>query len=762
MGDNGKLVRVERESLVAPQAAKVYSAPVPWEGEIREVGLRDYLGVLRKRRWSILTFLLAVVTLVAIASFKARPIYQAVARVEIDRENSSMDPFQSGGGGAPYWDLENYIGTRSEVLQSETLAMQTIQSLDLENHPEFAVELEEKEDRKVVRRAGALEKPAIVDQFRGSIDVRRVRGSRLLEVSFESPDPELAARIVNAHLENFIEHNFRTRYESTVKASEWLSTQLDDLKINVEKSEDAVVAYERRNRIWAIDDKRDITTQKLGDLNRELTLAETDRMSKEAGFQLARSGKMDAVPAVRDSGRIQSLLQKQTDLKDRYTDAVNRFGPKYPQVIRLNAQLDALEASLTEEKRNIIDRIESEYLTAERREKLLARALEVQKLEANHLAQKLVQYNILKREAETNKQLYDGLLQRIKEAGVSAGLRSSNIRVVDPALIPSYPVRPRKALNILLAVVFGLLGGVGLAFFREYMDNTVKTPADVEYLTRLPALAVVPAYVNGNGHHGRFGMRHGRLPRLLKGRTVEEIAGPPVELISHSEPQSPVSEAFRALRTSLLLSQAEHPPQVILVSSALPREGKTTAAMNLAVTLAQLGDRTVVVDADLRKPGVGKAMGIKDGKMGLTNFLVGNSDLEQVAQAHPDIANLSAVPTGPVPANPAELLSSQRLRQAIEGLRKEYKFIVLDSPPVLSATDAVILSVAADCVVLVVRSGETPKEAFSRASDLLAGVNCRLLGVVLNAVDFSSYDYYYSYKYYPYPYGGNPTHQQYS
>jgi len=324
---------------------------------------------------------------------------------------------------------------------------------------------------------------------------------------------------------------------------------------------------------------------------------------------------------------------------------------------------------------------------------------------------------------------------------------------------PSYPVRPRKALNILLAVVFGLLGGVGLAFFREYMDNTVKTPADVEYLTRLPALAVVPAHVNGNGH-GRFGMRHGRLPRLLKGRTVEEIAGPPVELISHSEPQSPVSEAFRALRTSLLLSQAEHPPQVILISSALPKEGKTTAALNLAVTLAQLGDRTVLVDADLRKPGVAKAMGIKDGKMGLTNFLVGNSDLEQVARAHPDIANLSAVPTGPVPANPAELLSSQRLRQAIEGLRKDYKFIVLDSPPVLSATDAVILSVAADCVVLVVRSGETPKEAFSRASDLLAGVNCRLVGVVLNAVDFSSYDYYYSYKYYPYPYGGNPTHQQ--
>jgi capsular exopolysaccharide synthesis family protein len=226
-----------------------------------------------------------------------------------------------------------------------------------------------------------------------------------------------------------------------------------------------------------------------------------------------------------------------------------------------------------------------------------------------------------------------------------------------------------------------------------------------------------------------------------------------VELVSHSLPQSQISEAFRALRTSLLLSQAEHPPQVILVTSALPREGKTTAAVNLAVTLAQLGDRTLLLDADMRKPGISRALNLSDGNYaGLSSYLAGVSSLELVTIPHSEIANLAAIPTGPIPPNPADLLSSRRLSEAISCLRKEYRFIVIDSPPIIAATDAVILSVLADGVLLVVRSGETPKAAFTRARELLASVKSRLLGVVLNAVDSSSPDYYYSYRYYPYRY----------
>jgi succinoglycan biosynthesis transport protein ExoP len=297
----------------------------------------------------------------------------------------------------------------------------------------------------------------------------------------------------------------------------------------------------------------------------------------------------------------------------------------------------------------------------------------------------------------------------------------------------------------------GLVGGIGLAFLREYMDNTVKTPHDVEFSTNLPSLAVVPAFASLNGRS--------RMPKLLKGAAPNGDTR--VELVSHERPQSQISEAFRALRTSLLLSQADRPPQVILVTSALPREGKTTAAVNLAVTLAQLGDRTLLVDADLRKPGVSKLLSLTDGKhAGLSTYLAGVSTLDLVTIPHPRITNLAAIPTGPLPPNPADLLSSQRMSDAIEALRAEYKFIVIDSPPIMAATDAVILSVLCDGVLLVARSGETPREALRRTRDLLAGVRSRLLGVILNAVDFSAPQYYYSYSYYPHDYYGSGSQGQ--
>jgi capsular exopolysaccharide synthesis family protein len=341
------------------------------------------------------------------------------------------------------------------------------------------------------------------------------------------------------------------------------------------------------------------------------------------------------------------------------------------------------------------------------------------------------------------------LSQKLKEAGISAGLHPDNIHIIDPAMVPSSPSRPNRARNILLAFLVGIVGGLGLAFLREYMDNTVKTPDDIERLAKLPSLAVVPLFGSLNA-----GAKRSRMSRLLNSASAKR-KDMNVELVSYSMPQSQISEAFRSLRTSLLLSQAGHPPQVILVTSALPREGKTTAAVNLAVTFAQLGDRTLLIDADLRKPGATRALSLPEGKYaGLSSYLAGVSSMDLVILPHPVIPNLSVVPTGPIPPNPADLLSSARMHQGISELRDEYKFIVVDSPPVMAATDAVILSVLVDGVLLVVRSGETPKEAFTRTRDLLTGVKCRMLGVLLNAVDSSAPDYYYSYRYYPYSYGG--------
>jgi len=321
---------------------------------------------------------------------------------------------------------------------------------------------------------------------------------------------------------------------------------------------------------------------------------------------------------------------------------------------------------------------------------------------------------------------------------------------VDPAMIPAYPSRPAKARNIMLAFLVGLVGGIGLALMREYLDNTVKTPDDIETLARLPSLAVVPQFSGSNANG------YGSRKRLLQGISTNGHEKR-IELVAQHLPKSQMSEAFRALRTSLLLSQPGRPPQVILVTSALPREGKTTAAANLAVTLAQLGDSTVLVDADLRKPGVGRLLNLGTAKYpGFSSYLAGVSSLDLVIVPHPEIPNLAAIPTGPLPPNPADLLSSHKLAEAIAELRTKFKFVVIDSPPVMAATDAVILSVQTDGVLLVVRSGETPKEAFTRTRDLLVSVKCHILGVVLNAVDSSAPDYYYSYRYYPYSYGYGP------
>ena len=404
-----------------------------------------------------------------------------------------------------------------------------------------------------------------------------------------------------------------------------------------------------------------------------------------------------------------------------------------------------MAAALEREKRNIVDRVESEYRASLQRETMLAKALERQKGATNELGQKMVQYNILKREAETNQELYNGLLRRIKEAGVTAGLRSSNIHIVDPALIPSQPTRPRKKLNIMLAAVVGLLGGVSLAFLREHMDNTIKSPSEVERLTGLPLLAVVPKYTKlketGNKKP---------LPMLAQGE--DEVDLHAAYVVTHERPSSHVAEAFRALRTSLLLSQVDSPPQVILVTSALSGEGKTTATLNLGVTLAQLGDRTLVLDGDLRKPALAQGLrGSQDQDAGLTSYLTGRCSLRQAAFSHPFISNLDVMPTGPIPPNPAEILSSQRLREAIGSLRKDYKFIVVDSSPVLSVTDAVILSVLVDRVLLVVRSDETEKAPLLRARDLLASVRCPLLGIIVNAANLSSSPHYRYYQYYGFP-----------
>jgi len=746
MADENKLVPHEEGSNGHVELVPLPNRFASFDLSPREPHLYDYLLILRKHQWLILSFMLAVVTIVSIATFRMQPVYVATARIEIDRENANILPFQGGDSFDYMVDSENYIETQAKILTSETLALQTIRNNGLALRPEFAASGGPSEAVASGNLANQTRPPELAE-FLGNLSVKRVPNSRLMDVSFESTDPRLAARTVNAHIATYVEQNYRSKYEATSQASDWLADQLRDFKIKVQKSEDARIAYERQNQIWTLDDKQNMTTQRLSDINKQFTDAQAERMRKESLYEFAKAGDLDAVPQVESNTALADLLKKKGETSADYADALTQYGPNFPKVLRLKAQLKDIDDNIEKEKQKILDVLESDYREARQRETLMGQALDQAKAETNQMAEKMVEYNILKREAEANKALYEGLMTKMKETAISGALRSSNIRIVDPAMVPTTPARPAKTKNIILSFLVGLVGGIGLALLREYLDNTVKTPDDIETLARLPSLAVVPQFAGTNGSKRRS---------MLQGFS-ENGHDKRIELVAQHLPKSQVSEAFRALRTSILLSQAEHPPQVILVTSALPREGKTTAAANLAVTLAQLGDSTVLVDADLRKPGIARLLNLGGGKYaGLSSYLAGVSSLDLVSIPHPAIPNLVAIPTGPLPPNPADLLSSHRLADAIVELRSKFKFIVLDSPPIMVATDAVILSVQADGVLLVVRSGETPKVAFTRTRDLLTSVKSRILGVVLNAVDSGAPDYYYSYRYYPYSYGYGP------
>ena len=746
MSDDSKIITRDPGSNKPVEILSPGSPRIPAiELSPREPHLYDYLLILRKHQWLILSFLLAVVTFVSIATFRMKPVYVASAKLEIDRESTNILPFPGAGAYDYEMDLDDYIETQSRVLTSETMALQTIRNMNLADNPEFSGD----SDSGAIA-AGSLKNqklPPEIGAFLSSLSVKRIPNTRMVEVTFESTNPQLAAVLLNAHLENYIQQNYSSRYKETTDASQWLQSELDELSVKVRRSEDARIEYERNNQIWAVDDRNNVTTERLSDLNRQLTDAQSDSLKKQALYEFAKAGDLDAVPQLRDNSVLQGLQTKRADLSIQYTDAVNQYGPNFPKVQRLQEQTKTVDEQIVRERKGIIAQLESDYRESKQHEDLLNKALDEQKGEVSVMSGKMIQYNILKREAEANKALYDSLQTKLKEAEISAGLKSSNIRIVDPAMIPSTPSRPAKTRNIALAFLVGLVGGIGLALLREYLDNTVKSPDDVENLIGLPSLAVVPLFVDGAA-----ATRSGFFKTASSNGHEKRI-----ELVAQHLPKSQMSEAFRALRTALLLSQADRPPQVILVTSALPREGKTTAAANLAVTLAQLGDKTVLVDGDLRKPGVGRLLNLGTAKYpGLSSYLAGVSTLDVVTVPHPVIANLAAIPTGPLPPNPADLLSSHRLVEAIAELRKTYKFVVIDSPPIMAATDAVILSVQTDGVLLVVRSGQTPKEAFTRARELLVSVKAPMLGVVLNAVDSSAPDYYYSYRYYPYSYGYGP------
>lgn len=694
-----------------------------------EPRLRDYWEVVVKRKWTIATIVLLACSLTAIASFKMKPVYLATARLEIESERSQLASLNNLEQ-QQHGDV-NFLETQARILDSEHLAWLTIQSLGLDRDPEFAAEA--RPDAPPDSR-----KALLIRQFRRRLNVDLVRNSRLVEVSFEDGDPARCAAVVNNLARNYVEYNFRKQYEATTQASEWMMQELDALKAKVEKSQQAMVSYESANAAINIDDKQNVTLQKLADLTRQLTDAQGDRIQKESLYRMA-SGK-DPLPVALQSDLLNRLRERSAELNDQYAAAKSQFGSSWPAVTSLKNRLEETRRQIQQEEERVLGKLRSDHLTAVEREAGLVRAVNQQKLEATRLNQLGIQYSILKRDAESNQNLYNMLLQRMKEAGVSAGLRASNIHIVDSALPPIEPVRPHPLKNIAVSLVVGLVLGVMVAFVQEYMDVTVKTPDHVEQVTGLPALGVIPA-LDGVGARG--GTRSVR----LFGKSAEK------SVLLTKAPQSPFAEACRKLRTSFLLSQMPEPPAVSVVTSAMPGEGKTSIAVNLSIALAQKGVQVLLIDADLRRPRAHSVLGLENAS-GLSTLLTAAGEPEPLRVAA--LPNLAVLPAGPSVANPAELLSSPKLKALLEQYRSSYTHVVIDSPPLFHFTDAVVLSNFADGVLLVAEAGTTTRETLKRARRVLSDARVNVLGVVLNKVDFRSEPYYYSsysYRYYNDYYG---------
>lgn len=722
-------------------------------GEEPTGSLETYVRILARRKWLLAAVVFTVVVAAFLQVFTTTPLYVATVTLQIDPEESKVLPYEEFTESSSSFSARDYIWTQAEKLKTRSLASRVVERLRLAEEPGFT---------EPVRRGflfdlfgtvtGALRglfaggdatsgaedrsPEPYVSRLLGSLQVLPLRNTRLINVSVQSPDPELSARICNTLAEEYIDQHLEGKFEAATRATEFLQKQLTDLKIKVEESEENLLAYAQARNIVNLNEREPVNRKKLADLSDELTRAESELVTYTARYEAARNADPDALPELLENATIRELETRLAGLERDLAVATGRYGAEWPAVKELRLEIRQVSRQLAAEKQRAIGAATSEYRLAQARRNKLSALVAEQRKTVERLDQDSIQYKILQREVDSNQELYDGLLQRLKEAGVAAGLKSSNVRVADEAVVPRQVASPRKSRTLMMALVLGLFLGVGAVFLVETVDSTLKTTEDVTGLLGLPALGAIPSLAGkGNGKLGGLKSSFARPadPRpMLVFRGAEAMRGR-------------CWEAYRSLRTSLLLSHSDKPPQVILVTSALPGEGKTTTAANMAVAMAQTGARTVIVDLDLRRPAMAETFGFSPDQ-GMSTFLSGNSDLaSQIRET--GLPNLYLVAAGPPAPNPPELLGSRRMTHALKLLREYFAYVVIDSPPALEISDAVVLAAGdVDGVILVARGGKTPRQALRKSSEHLRRVRAHILGVLLNEVDLHSSDYgYYGY-----------------
>lgn len=690
--------------------------------------LSEALLTVRKRK-----YLIAIIALLGIGygfyKGTTQPrLYQAMGTIEI--RTGSSNQFRVNGSSG-YGSASSSLQTQVAIIKSDTVLQAVARDLDLPNNSSFTgyhgPNLHLSLDDLNVRQ-GTL------NALNGAIGVSVVPKTDLVQITCQTLDPKLSADIVNRLINEFIQRDILSSYEATQRVSSFLANELRDLKQQVETQQEQLIDLQKRIGVLGFDPQHNQIQSTLDDLTRAVNTAQIARIQQQARYKTLQSTNPDALDGTigaQTAGglptNLNGLRSTREQLLAQYAELNAAQGPNHPQMKALTAQIGAIDKQIVEEQKRLIDQAHEAYVAASDNEQQTRGALEAEKAEAYKLRDDLVEYTLRQRDFESNRSLYEGLSQRLRTAGIEAGLESTEIDIIDTAVPPVAPTLQSRSSMMLVDGIMMLALGVIIAFVLESLDTGIRTVAQVEAISGLPSLALIPR---------------------VRRSAAEFAAQTPVQrnLGVVGAPMSQFAEAFRALRTSLLLSVAGREPQVILLTSATPSEGKTTVAMNLACVLAQRDVRVLLIDADLRRPTVHHRFNI-NGKIGLSSVLTGSVPLQEAVQQVPEVPKLDILVSGPVPPFPTEMLASEAMNRLLAECRGLYTHIVLDSPPLLSITDSVVLAHDADAVVLVVRQGKANKHAVRRARDLLLRAGTRITGTVLNAVDLNSPEYYAYYGY---------------
>lgn len=740
-------------------------------------GLQNLMRVLTKRWGWIIGSIVICVLLAIVATLATKPTYEATATIELNKSSSGsldlglgdLSQLTSGGEG-----LQTDLQTETAILQGDSLALAVIQQLKLASQPTFRTKGRMARILSSEQTLPLEEAPQtrswLLKSFGSHLKVQPVHGTRLIRVTYESRDPKQAAEIANALIDSYKNQYRQSHYNAAAETSDWLSRQLSDLKANVEDSAKKLTDFERESGILSFNATptdsgkesvgegqiHSVVIQKLDALNAELTVAEANRIAREAVYRIAETGSADAVlglgsnPLAAQSNslvltqggglsNLEQLRKQQNLLKINLAEASTTYGANNRHLKDIQIQMSTLDEQIREEIQQIIKRAEVDFQLAKQTESEIRREFVQQQAEASKLNEKAVQFAVLSQEAFSRKKLYEDLYTKLQEANVSAGIKATNITVVDPARSQSIPIRPKHVNNVMMGMLLGIFVGLSVAFTLDNFDRTVNTPLQVEEITGRPVIGTIPIFDDKVGTYGA---------QLLRSRRKTVTAAPigPTSIRMLTQPSSAAAEAFRALRTSIMLSRAGGGPKTILVTSCIPGEGKTTVTTNLAVAFAQHNKKVIIVESDMRRPRIKHAMDVSN-EAGLSNVLAGSLTIDQAIIHGVQLPMLDVMPAGPYPPMPSEMLGSATFDELLQQLRSRYDIVLIDSPPTLLVTDAVAISTKTDAVIWVSQAGIVTRPQLVRAAELIERNRMPVIGFVVNKLSNRSADYRYGYGY---------------